>query len=370
LDHRGFAAIFETEHMNWTLPEIHPPSAHFRQRASARQSQLTKPPGSLGLLEELAVRLAAMQHSETPKLDRVWISVFAADHGIAAEGVSAFPQAVTRLMLANFIQGGAAISVMARHLDAWLEIVDMGVVTGSELLNEIPAVGDRPDLIQARLGNGTANFVLAPAMDSAQLSAALQAGAAAARRAFAVSAGLFIGGEMGIANTTSAAALACAILPADPVQLAGPGTGLDAEGVAHKREVIVKALQFHAEGLDTPGEILRRLGGFEIAALTGAYLEAAALGVPVLVDGFISSVAALFAVRMNPACADWLLFAHRSAEPGHVAVLAALNARPLLDLSMRLGEGSGAAVAVPILRAACALHNGMATFAEAGIPGG
>jgi len=347
--------------MNWLPPAIQSPCPVTRQAALARQAQLTKPPGSLGFLEDLAVRLAAMRRRENPKLESPWISVFAADHGIAAEGVSAFPQAVTRLMLSNFIRGGAAISVLARYLDAQLEVVDVGVAGSDE---------DLQGVINASIGPGTANFAQQAAMDYKQLEAALTAGAEAVQRAFAADADMFIGGEMGIGNTTSAAALACALLRIGPDLLAGPGTGLDATGIAHKRAVIFKALALHEQGLDEPLEILRRLGGFEIAALTGAFLQAAALGLPVLVDGFICSVAALLAVRLRPECLDWLIFAHRSAEPGHRLVLEALDARPILDLSMRLGEGSGAAMALPILRAACALHGRMATFAEAGIPAG
>ena len=307
------------------------------------------------------MRLAAMQGRESPRLDKPWVSVFAADHGVAEEGVSAFPQAVTRLMLRNFVQGGAAISVLTRQWGARLEVVDVGVAG---------PVQECEDVVPARVGSGTANFTQQAAMEEGQLQAAFGAGVEAAERAFNAGADIFIGGEMGIANTTSASALACALLRVGPDLLTGPGTGLDSAGIAHKRDVIRRALDLHADGLAGPVEILRRLGGFEIVALTGAYLGAAAGGIPVLVDGFISSVAALAAVRLQPDCRDWLLFAHRSAEPGHRLVLEALDARPILDLSMRLGEGSGAAMALPILRAACALHGEMATFAEAGIPSG
>ena len=347
--------------MIWIIPEIQPPCPITRRQALQRQSQLTKPAGSLGRLEALAVQLAAMQGKAKPAVDRVWISLFAADHGIAEEGVSAFPQTVTRLMLHNFVQGGAAISVLSRQLTALLEVVDVGVA--------VP-LDDCKEIIIARAGNGTANFARQAAMNATQLATALTAGAASARRACAFGAEIFLGGEMGIANSTSAAALACALLNAEPSQLAGPGTGLDAAGVAHKCEVIAQALRLHADGLHEPMEILRRLGGFEIAALVGAYLQAASLQMPSLVDGFISSVAALVAVRLQPACAEWLLYAHQSAEPGHRRVLDALDAQPILDLSMRLGEGSGAAVALPILRAACVLHGEMATFEEAGISSG
>ncbi|MDD2769044.1 MAG: nicotinate-nucleotide--dimethylbenzimidazole phosphoribosyltransferase [Methylococcus sp.] len=344
--------------MNWTLPEILPPCAETFRRAQARQAQLTKPPGSLGQLEGLALRLVAMQASERPVLERVWISVFAADHGVAEAGVSAFPQAVTREMCRNFVRGGAAISVLARQIGAALEVVDVGVIEPLE-----PGAG----IVDARVGSGTFNFTQGPAMSGTQLDRALAAGAEAAARAAGFGAQLFIGGEMGIANTTSATALACALLGIEPERLAGPGTGLDDAGVRHKREVIETALWLHSPAGCGPLEILCRLGGFEIAALTGAYLSAAAASIPVLVDGFIASVAALLAVRLQPGCADWLIYAHRSAEPGHRLILEAVRAEPVVDLAMRLGEGSGAAVAVPLLRAACALHNEMATFAEAGV---
>ena len=339
-----------------------------RTAALARQEQLTKPPGSLGKLEAIAVQLSALQGTEKPKMERVHISIFAADHGVAAEGVSAFPQAVTAEMVKNFARGGAAISVLAQQVNATLEVVNLGTVFPVEPLAKV-----RDEHIAA----GTANFAQGPAMTEEQLAQALQAGQAAALRAKQDGAQLFIGGEMGIANTTSASAIACALLQESPQLLAGPGTGLDGKGVERKAAVIQRALDLHgflpspAGGRGVGGEgvldVLRRLGGFEIAALAGAYLAAAQNGLPVLVDGFISSVAALAAVRIQPDVRDWLLFAHASAEPGHRRVLAALDAEPLLQLGMRLGEGSGAATAVPLLQLACALHNNMATFAEAGV---
>lgn len=327
------------------------------EQARARQAQLTKPPGSLGRLEDLAVRLAALQRTSRPSLRRVWISVFAADHGVAAEGVSAFPQAVTGEMLRNFAGGGAAIAVLARSLGATLEVVDLGTVNDPG-----PIEGVRRAIVAA----STANFCRAAAMSRAQLRAALAAGAASAEAARAAGAQLFVGGEMGIANTTAAAALACALLGRAPAELAGAGTGLDPAGVARKIAVIERALALHADA-DDDWERLRRLGGFEIAALAGAYLACAQAGVPVLVDGFICTVAALAAQRLNPGCGPWLLYAHRSHERGHAAVLDALGAQPLLDLGLRLGEASGAAVALPLLRLACDLHAGMATFAQAGV---
>ena len=318
-----------------------------RAAALARQAQLTKPPGSLGRLETLAVTLAAMQGRTLPRIQQPWISIFAADHGVAAEGVSAFPQAVTQQMLANFVGGGAAISVLAREAGATLEVVDVGT------LARLPVAG----VIQAQVGCCTANFCQQPAMRAAQAHAALDAGAAACARAQAAGADLFIGGEMGIANTTTAAALACALLGLPGAALAGAGTGID------------RALALHglAAAPSDPLQALCAVGGFEIGALAGAYLAAAQAGLPVLVDGFICSAAALLAVRLNPGARDWMLFAHASAESGHAAILHALDAQPLLVLDMRLGEASGAAAAIPLLRLACALHAGMATFAEAGV---
>ena len=327
--------------------------------ARVRQTQLTKPPGSLGRLEELGVTLAAMQGQQHPHLDKVWISIFAADHGVVAENISAFPQVVTAEMVRNFARGGAAISVLAREWNARLEVVNVGTV---QPLEELPGVLD------ARVGPGTANWVHEPAMSVEQLHDALAAGREAAERAAIGGAQLFIGGEMGIGNTTSAAAVGCALLGLPAAHLAGPGTGLKADGVAHKAFVIERALA--KQRSDQPLVALQRLGGFEIAALTGAYLRCAQLNVPALVDGFITTAAALVAVRFRPELADWLFYSHCSAEPGHHRLLQALAARPLLDLGMRLGEGSGAAVAMPILRAAAALHAGMATFAEAGVSPG
>ncbi|HRZ23002.1 MAG TPA: nicotinate-nucleotide--dimethylbenzimidazole phosphoribosyltransferase [Candidatus Contendobacter sp.] len=341
---------------HWYDAPIAAPDAAVRAAACDRQAQLTKPPGSLGRLEELGVALAAMQGTQQPRVDKVWITVFAGDHGVVAEGVSAFPQVVTAEMVRNFARGGAAISVLARTWDARLEVVNVGTV---QPLEELPGVLD------ARVGPGTTNFVREPAMTGDQLHEALMAGHDAAERAAINGARLFVGGEMGIGNTTSAAAIACSLLGLPAAQLAGPGTGLDAAGVSHKALVIERALARHRS--DQPLDALQRLGGFEIAALAGAYLRCGQLGLPTLVDGFITTAAALVAVRLRPDLAPWLFYAHCSAEPGHRRLLDALGAKPLLELGMRLGEGSGAAVAVPILRAAAALHAGMATFAEAGV---
>ncbi|MES9897779.1 MAG: nicotinate-nucleotide--dimethylbenzimidazole phosphoribosyltransferase [Sedimenticola sp.] len=345
----------------WIVNKIKALDKTVMERAGERQQQLTKPLGSLGRLEALAIQLSGMQGCDLPSVEGVHISIFAADHGVAASGVSAFPQEVTVQMVANFSAGGAAISVLAEQLGAHLEVIDVGTVTES---------ADLPGVIKQRAGPGTANLHHEDAMSLAQLEVAMEAGRAAVQRAVESGLQLFIGGDMGIANTTAAAAVSCSLLNMKPVDLAGPGTGLDSAGVAHKAQVLAEALARY-QGLDQPPlEVLRCVGGFEIAALAGAYINCAQQGIPALVDGYITTAAALIAVRCQPAVRDWLLFSHCSAEPGHRAMLEALEADPLLDLGMRLGEGSGAATAVPLLRLACSLHNKMATFADAGVSEG
>ncbi|MBL1277651.1 MAG: nicotinate-nucleotide--dimethylbenzimidazole phosphoribosyltransferase [Ectothiorhodospiraceae bacterium] len=328
--------------------------------AEARQAVLTKPPGALGRLESIAIRLAAMQKKEKPTLERVRIVVFAADHGIAEEGISAFPQAVTAEMVRNFANGGAAISVAARELQAELEVINLGTVVDT---------GPLANVSDQKLGPGTANFAKQAAMTEQQLAQAMNIGRQSAERAFTKGMDLFIGGEMGIGNTSAATALACILTDVSVEDLTGPGTGLDVAGVSHKVAVIKAALDLHKSHINSPITALQYFGGFEIAALTGAYIACAQMGVPVLVDGFIASAAALVATQQCPDVANWLFYAHASAEPGHKHIVKTLQAEPLLDLGMRLGEGSGAAIAVPLLRMACALHTGMATFAEAEVSG-
>lgn len=345
---------------DWLDRPVATPDEQFFQQAAERQQQLTKPPGSLGRLEEIAVRLVAMQQNQRIKLDKVHIVVFAADHGVANEGVSAFPQAVTVEMVKNFARGGAAISVMAQELGASLEVVDVGTLFPTEGLSGV---------IDNRVAAGTANMASQAAMDEEQLAQALQAGHDAVMRGIEQGMDLFIGGDMGIANTTSATAIACALLGVEAVELTGPGTGLDEAGVRHKAAIIQTVLNRHAGKLGTPLEVLRHVGGFEIAALCGAYLACAQQAVPFVVDGFIATSAALLALQIQPAIKDWLFMAHRSAEPGHKRMVDAIGIEPILDLGMRLGEGSGAATVVPLLRMAVATHSRMATFAEASVSG-
>ncbi len=343
---------------HWLEQPVKPLSEQAMAAARARQAILTKPPGSLGRLEELAVFFSTVQQTQQPEVKNIHISIFAADHGIAGENVSAFPQVVTTEMIRNFARGGAAISVLAKQLGATLEVIDLGTVVDA---------GELQGVIRQRIAAGTANFANTAAMDEGQLQQAFQTGVDAIQRAVQDKAHVFIAGDMGIANTTSATALACAVLGKRATELAGPGTGLDAQGVSHKAGVIEQALAPHkADQLDATA-ILQTFGGFEIAAMCAAYIHAAQQGLPVLVDGFIATSAALLASRIKPDCEQWFVFAHRSHEPGHALMLKAMNARPLLDLQMRLGEGSGAAVAVPLLQQACALHGQMATFEEAGV---
>jgi len=344
---------------DWVYQECPDASAHHREAARARQDQLTKPTGALGRLETLAIELAGLQHTERPRAASVPITVFAGDHGIVAQGVSAYPQQVTIAMMANFCAGGAAISVLARELGSRLEVVDAGTLAEQSMSG---VVTDKPR-------RGTRDFSMEIALQPAELAFAFDCGKRAVVRVAQGVPDLLILGEMGIGNTTSAAAIAAALLQVKAEAIAGHGTGIDAARRAHKAGVIDAALTRHGLAADrSPERVLCAVGGLEIAAISGAIIAAAQQRIPLLIDGFIVSVAALAAARLNPSCRPSLIFSHRSAEQGHRIVLDALDARPLLDLDLRLGEGSGAALALPLVRLACALHNGMATFAEAAVP--
>src|SRR6516162_5172580 len=344
---------------DWVTLKCPDVSLRHREAASRRQAELTKPAGALGRLEALAIELAGLTHTERPRAMRAPIIVFAGDHGIAAQAVSAYPQQVTIAMMANFASGGAAISVLARELDVPLDVVDAGTLADAPM----------PGVICDKPRRGTRDFSVERALEPSELAFAIDCGRRAVTRAAMRQPDLLIFGEMGIGNTTSAAAIATALLNTTAETMAGAGTGLDAAGRERKARLIDAAIARHAIAGASPETILCAVGGLEIAAIAGAIVAAAQERVPVLVDGFIVSVAALVATRLNPSCRPYLVFAHRSAEQGHRWVLEALAARPLLDLDLRLGEGSGAALALPILRLACALHNDMATFAEAAVPG-
>lgn len=325
--------------------------------ARQRQAQLTKPAGSLGRMEDVAIWLAGAQGSHAPSAERAAIILFAADHGVTAQGISAFPSSVTVQMLANFAGGGAAISVLARSLGADLQIVDVGVDTDETIAS----------VIHEKVRRGTRDFSTQPAMTGDELAQALDAGGRAVGRVMQDSPQIAVFGDMGIGNSTSAAAVLAALTGKPARDVAGPGTGLDPAGVAHKAAVIDAALERHGLRATTASaqRVLDHVGGYEIAAIAGGMIASGQRGIPVLVDGFIATAAALAAVRMNPSLRPLLIFGHRSAEPGHDIALDVLDAKPLLDLGMRLGEGTGAAVALSVVRLACDLHNRMATFDEA-----
>ena len=332
-----------------------------KTQAQERQGMLTKPLGSLGLLEDVAITLASLYGDDKPAIKQPLITVFAGDHGVVAQGVSAFPQAVTVEMIRNFVKGGAAISVLAQTNNAELNVVNCGTVFDIGFADEYEALLDK------QIALGTADLSLESAMSAEQLAQALTIGQQVVEQGKKDGIDLFIAGEMGIGNTTSAAALGCAYLGHPVEKMTGRGTGIDDAGLKNKINVIEKSLTRLSLPDLSAEQILQELGGFEIAAIVGAYIRCAQLGIPVLVDGFITTAAALAASKMNPQVQDWLLFSHQSDERGHELMLDALHATPLLNLGLRLGEGSGAAIALPLLRQACALHNGMATFAEAAV---
>ena len=324
------------------LADLPDPDAAAIAAARARQDQLTKPAGSLGRLEDIAVFLAGWQGNPRPLLDQARAAIFAGNHGFVIHGVSAFPASVTAAMVGNFAAGGAAINALAGAAGLDLQVVPLEL--------------DCP----------TADFTMAPAMTEAECLAALSAGAAVVTPGLQ----LLVVGEMGIGNSTAAAALCARSFGGAAVDWVGPGTGVDADGLVRKIAVVECALAFHAKAPTIPFETLRRLGGREIAAIAGAVLRARQLRVPVVLDGFISGSAIAPLAATVPAITAHCLAGHQSAEPGHGRLLSRLGLAPLLTLNMRLGEGSGAAVAVAVIRAALAAHNGMATFAEAGVASG
>jgi len=343
---------------NEVIGRIQPLDPAWIERALDRQLQLTKPPRSLGVLEDIANQVCAIQQTLSPSVDRARIVLFAADHGVCAEGVNPYPQAVTAQMVANFLNRGAAINAFARVAGVELEIVDAGVC------NAIP---DLSGLIRRPIGPGTRNFCREPAMTPEEAASALALGIEMADRAAADGCTLLGIGEMGIGNTTAASALTAAITGLEPRTVAGKGTGADERAMSRKISAIERALALHAGRIAKPLDLLARLGGFEIGAMCGFCLGAAANRSAVLVDGFIATAAAVLAIRFCDPVRDYLIPAHRSTEPGHAPLLALLGRRPLLDLEMRLGEGTGAALAAPVVRSAVAAFVRMATFASAGV---
>lgn len=344
--------------MNFTLPEIAPLNEAMQTAARERQNNLTKPPGSLGRLEELSIQLAGITGQERPSLPRKAVIVMAGDHGVVAEGVSAYPAEVTPQMVLNFLHGGAAINVLARAAGARVIIVDMGVAV------DMP---DHPHLIKRKVAYGTQNMAVGPAMTPAQAEAAIQAGMDVVATEIEKGVDLVAIGEMGIGNTTPAAAIAAAFTGLPAAQLTGRGTGVDDAGLARKVMVVEKALSVNQPDPGDALDVLVKVGGLEIAGLVGVVLGAAARRVPVVIDGFISSTAALVAAEWVPAVKPYLIGSHESVEVGHQAILQRLGIRPLFDLDLRLGEGTGAALAFPMIEAATRILDEMATFAEAGV---
>jgi len=319
----------------------------------------TKPPGSLGRIEQLALQMALAQQSDAPQADPARLLLFAGDHGLVEEGVSAWPSEVTAQMVLNFLAGGAAANVFARSNSVAIAVVDAGVV------GDLP---DHPDLIRANIRKGTRNALKEDALTPAEVDAALEFGRKLAVDAVKEGCGVIALGEMGIGNTSSAALLAHAVDGISLETLTGPGAGLDRDGVSRKLDILQRTAA-RRPGKLLPKDALSAFGGLEITMMAGALIGAAQSNAVVLVDGFIATAAALIALRMHPELNGHVVIAHQSQEPGHKSMLDALNAEPLLDLGLRLGEGSGALLALPLLRNACAMLNEMATFESAGVSG-
>lgn len=331
-------------------------NVEIEKEARLHQSNLTKPRGALGRLEDVACWFAARQGRVLPEQLRPHIAVFAADHGVCEAGVSAYPSVVTGEMVKNFARGGAAINVLARQCDATLSVVDVGVNS------DLSAIAD---IEQRKVRNGTANLLTQAAMGETESAAAIAVGRDIARQAIAKGANLLIAGDMGIGNTTASACLICRFADAKAEAVVGFGTGIDEAGRHAKIDVVKKAL---ARVSGCPDKwLLHEVGGLEIAAMAGFYLQAAESGVPVVVDGFIASAAALAAQSIEPGVNAWMLASHVSHENGHALALEALGLSALINFEMRLGEGSGAALIVSLLQSAIALHNEMATFESAGV---
>jgi nicotinate-nucleotide--dimethylbenzimidazole phosphoribosyltransferase len=334
------------------------------EATARRLDRLTKPPGSLGRLETLAIELAGIRGEPVTSIRRPAIAVFAGDHGITRQGVSPYPAEVTRQMVANFATGGAAINVLSRAAAAELVVVDVGVA-GEPLA--FPDAAGPARFVAARVAAGTRDFWIEPAMTAEEALAAIDVGRLVAAELIEAGCDLLGVGEMGIGNTTASSAIVAALTSRPAADVTGRGTGLDDAGVRHKAAVIDAALALHRLDPARPLDVLAAVGGLEIAALVGAILQAAADRVPVVLDGFITGAAALTAARLAPDLPARVIASHRSAEPGHRLVLESLGLEPVLDLGLRLGEGSGAALAIPVVVASARILGGMATFEDAGV---
>lgn len=341
-----------------TLKNILPLDRSIESKAQSRLDQLTKPQGSLGRLEELALRVACIQGEVPPRLGRKRIFVFAADHGVTEEGVSAYPRDVTAQMTYNFLNGGAAINVLTRHFGVAVKVVDIGVAHDFPPMQELRSL---------KIRNGTANFARGPAMTQAEALRAIETGIHLAEEAASNNLFLLAAGDMGIGNTCSAAAIFCALTGISAREVTGRGTGIDSATWERKVSVIEMALALNRPDPSDPIDVLAKVGGLEIGAMTGLILGAAAHRVPFVLDGYIATTAALLAKRLHPAVGDFLLAAHLSAESGHQAMLQELGVEPILHLEMRLGEGTGACIAMGLIEAAVKLMREMATFESAAV---
>ena len=343
------------------LATIGPLDERAMQAAQARQDQLTKPPGSLGRLEEIGLQLAGIRGVPRPTIRHKAVIVMAGDHGVASEGVSAYPAEVTPQMVRNFLHGGAAINVLARLAGARVVVVDVGVAAPLEA---------HPRLVSRKVALGTANMAQGPAMSRAQTEQAIQVGSQVLLAEVERGLDLVATGDMGIGNTTPSAAILAALTGVPVAQAVGRGTGVDDAGLARKVAVVERALEVNQPDPGDALDVLSKVGGLEIAALVGIVLAAAAVRVPVVIDGFISGAAALVAARMAPAATGYMIAGHRSQEAGHRLMLDALGLQPLLDLGLRLGEGTGAVLAMHLVEAAARTLDEMATFDEAGVSEG
>lgn len=326
--------------------------------ARRRQQELTKPPGSLGRLEDLSIQLAGIIGDPRPSVARKAVIVMAGDHGVARRGVSAYPPEVTPQMVMNFLAGGAAINVLARQAGARVRIVDVGVAAD---------LGEDPGLIGRKVAYGTADFTKGPAMTAEQAAQAIQVGLDAVAVEYEIGLDLVATGDMGIGNTTPSSAIIAALTGLPVAQVTGRGTGVDEAGLARKVEAVEAALAVNRPDPQDAFDVLQKVGGFEIAGLAGVIIGAASHRVPVVIDGFISGAAAVIAAGLAPGVKPYLIASHRSVEIGHTAMLDRLGLRPILDLDLQLGEGTGAALAFHVVEAAARILNEMATFAEAGV---
>ena len=348
------------------IGQVTPIDSSWLEKANARQNRLTKPPLSLGRLEEIACRVAAIQQTLKPRVKQKRVAIFAGDHGITDEGVSPYPSEVTAQMVTNFLAGGAAINALAQSAGADLVIVDAGV-RAPVLLPQVEPVTKPIHFVQSPIRKGSRNFIKGPALTPDEVLAAIRLGYQVAQDAKQAGIEILGIGEMGIGNTTAAAAITAALTGLKAADVTGRGTGASDDILLTKRSVVERALQLHAPDKNDALQILRAFGGLEIAGLTGLCLAAAAERLCIVCDGFIASASAALAVRMCPAVADYLFAAHLSVEPGHAALLEILGQKPLLSLNMRLGEGTGAALAMSIIDGAVRAFTEMATFASAGV---